>query len=254
MDNSEFDDETLMAYADGELDNETAHRLESALREDAVLSARLDVFTGTRDAIADLAADARTAPVPDALNARLQETLEAARRADEDNTVVPFAARVPARRPLFRPAAIAAGFAAVGLVVGLLAAPEAQAPGQGNLQFAILDGPGLTEALDQLPSGERVAIPGGEVEMIASFVGADTALCREFEVDRPDSATTVVAVACQSDTGWTPRFAVVGAMDDGTNFAPASSFEALNAYLSAIGAGSPLDAEDEAAMLAATRR
>ncbi|MEL7013933.1 MAG: anti-sigma factor [Pseudomonadota bacterium] len=248
MTDHSFDDETLMAYADGELDTETAARLETALREDTGLAERLAIFSGTRDALAEAAAVARKTSVPDTLTERVQETVRAARESAANDTVVSLANRRPTAR-LFHPVALAAGFATLGLVTGLVLSPSTPGPGNAELQFTVLEGAAVPDALDRVQSGERTAITGGEIEIIASFLSQDGALCREFELDRSD-AMTVVAVACRTGTDWAPRFAVVAAAADDTTFAPASSMEALDAYLTAIGASAPMTLEEERQRLA----
>lgn len=250
MTDHDFDDEIFMAYADGELDIETAARVEIAVRENVALAERLAVFTATRDTLADAAALARKSPVPNSLTQRVTETIQASRPDTSVETVVSLATRRPVRR--FLPAvAFAAGFAALGLITGLVIGPGAIGPGTQGLHFAVLDGAAVPEALSSVPSGEPTAITGGEIEVIASFVTAEDVFCREFELDRPD-AMTVIAVACRSGTEWIPRFAVVSPADDGTGFAPASSMETLDAYLSAIEAGAPMSLEEEADRLAMT--
>ncbi|MEM9107199.1 MAG: anti-sigma factor, partial [Pseudomonadota bacterium] len=82
---------------------------------------------------------------------------------------------------------------------------------------------------------------------IASYRDAVETLCREFEVDRTDNST-IVAVACRADTQWEYRFTVVAGQTN-SGYAPASSLEALDAYLNAVGASDPLSPEDEAAAL-----
>ena len=59
----------------------------------------------------------------------------------------------------------------------------------------------------------------------------------------------MIAVACNAAGEWLISFAV-SAPGDAGGYAPASSTEALDAYLSAIEAGEPLSAEEEAAALA----
>lgn len=252
MTDHEFEDEILMAYADGELDAETAMRVAQAIGENAALAARLAVFTNTRDVLSEAAKTAGTIPVPDSLAERVQATIEASRNDATSDNVVQLADR--RRQPVFfKPAAIAAGFATVGLITGLLVAPATRAPVTDNLQFSFLEGAGISDVLSRIPAGERTQIDGGEIEVIASFISQDETLCREFELDRPD-ATTVVAVACQEETGWRSQFAVVSASDDGTSFTPASSLETLDTYLSAIGAGAPLTLEEEAERLGTMRK
>ena len=62
----------------------------------------------------------------------------------------------------------------------------------------------------------------------------------------------MVSVACRSEEQWQVRFTVAAAgADDG--YAPASSLEALDAYLSAIGAGEPLSVDNEQTVLTTLR-
>jgi anti-sigma factor RsiW len=49
MNGHDFDDETLMAFADGELDEAAAARVERAIADDEALAARVALFMETRD-------------------------------------------------------------------------------------------------------------------------------------------------------------------------------------------------------------
>jgi hypothetical protein len=247
MERREFGDETLMAYADGELDAETARAVEAAAATDAELAQRIAVFSRTRDILGELARARPLEPLSPALGARVEEALRAARPAQSE-TVVPFPRRTVAA-PAYRPMAAAAALAlAVGVAGGFLVSQAMGARETGGLSIAALDVPGIPDALDTLPSGERVAIADGEVAAIASFLNADGELCREFEFDRT-GRDTVVSVACRTAEGWDPRLAIVAPAADETGYAPASSLETLDAYLGAIGAGAPLTPEEEAAAL-----
>jgi hypothetical protein len=249
MKDHDFDDETLMAYADGEVEASTAGRIAQAAEIDAALADRIEMFRATRQAIVSLAEDAETAPLPQALDTRLRDVLAAAQAADAGETVVPL--RQTRLRPtlLSRSAVIAASCAALGVLVGVWASSGVEGPVQGATEFATLDSKGVRDALSKLPAGARAAIQGGEIEVIASFLAPDNQFCREYEVDHSATGRTVIAVACRSADGWAPRFAVVDAMDDETTFSPASAFEALDAYLSSVNAGAPLSMEEEAVLL-----
>ncbi|OYX25102.1 MAG: hypothetical protein B7Z10_07355 [Rhodobacterales bacterium 32-66-7] len=83
---------------------------------------------------------------------------------------------------------------------------------------------------------------------MSSFRDAADRLCREIE-QRVADGTGVVAVVCREDAGWKVRLVVAtGATDEGS-YAPASSNETLDAYLSATEAGAPLSRTDEAQAL-----
>lgn len=245
MNKQDFEDETLMAYADGELDTGTARAVEAAAAADPALARRIEIFAKTGGLLGELGRSRPLEPISADLEARVRAALGAELATE---TVVPF--RRPAPDPVsWRPAAIAAGLAlVVGLVGGFLASQQSGGQGAMGLSIASLGAPAISQALEEVPSGERVAIEGGEIATIASFRNADGEFCREFEFDGSESET-VVSVACHKEGGWEARFAVVAAGSDETGYAPASSLETLDAYLGAVGAGAPLSLEDEAAAL-----
>lgn len=249
MDPKEFSDETLMAYADGELDAVTAEAVAVRVAADPGVARRLAVFERTRDLLAEAGRSRGLEPVTADLEARARAAFgSAATMAGKGETVVAFRPRrtgAPGYRPLAAAAALAL---AVGVAGGFLVSQSIGGGEPGGMSLAALDRPGVTGALDSLPSGERVAVDGGEVSAIASFLDADGAFCREFEFDRA-ALGTLVSVACRTDDGWQARFAVVAPGADETGYAPASSLETLDAYLGAIGAGAPLTLDDEAAAL-----
>ena len=63
-----FDDETLMAFADGELDEATTLRVEAALETDEALAERLAVFLDSRIAVASAVKPLIDEPVPAAVD------------------------------------------------------------------------------------------------------------------------------------------------------------------------------------------
>ena len=245
MQDDRIDDTVLMAHADGMLDPATALRVEAALRDDPALARRMAAFAATRDRLSEAARALKAEAVPADLLARAQGAIDAARGASPAGEVPSFPAR--ARRSFGTPSlALAAGLAlAVGLGAGFLAALSR--PGEEpGLNLASLSTPGLAAALDRLPSGAREALPDADLTIIASFTDAAGAFCREFELADGGGAT-LVAVACRDGGTWSPRFAVAAPATDG--YAPASSLDALEAYLSAIGASAALSPGDEARLL-----
>ena len=112
----------------------------------------------------------------------------------------------------------------------------------------VVDRPAIVTALGTVASGDEQDLGSeGRFRAIASYRDAGGSLCREFEVDHTDQ-TTIVAIACRPDTQWEYRFTVVAGQNN-SGYAPASSLEALDAYLTAVGAGEPLSPEAEAATL-----
>jgi len=239
-------DETLVAYADGQLDGEEALAVERAIAGDAGLAAKLAMMVAARRAVRQ--AYASPAPVAAALDARVRALVaeDQARRQPRTATVIELASRrrvapfwqVPAAAML----ALAVGAGSVWLVTRDDAAP-------GGLQVAALSDPAVAQALDSLASGQTVEIGDGvAVSVVPSFRDDADQLCREFEQTVADGSG-IVAVVCREDAVWDVRLVVATGAGDADSYSPASSMETLDAYLSASGAGAPLSASDEAAAL-----
>lgn len=228
-------DEMLMAYADGQLDGEAAAEIAAAIGADPALAARVAAFVQSREAVAAAFGALPAAPEPDPIAARIRAL---AAEASASN-VVPLKRRVV---PIWQLPIAASIALAAGLTASLLMQSS-----DGAVAL-IPDDPALFSALSTLPSGDRLTLDGGaELALIATFENGDRSLCREFEYDRPDGLTTV-AVACRTEAAWDVQLAI--AADAGAEgYAPASSLEALDAWLVATGAGAPLALEDEAAAL-----
>lgn len=223
----EITDETLMAFADGELPAAEAREVADRVAADPELAARARVFTATRDALKGLAPP----PVPDALAERVR-----AMSAPPSN-VVPLR---PRRAAMIwqLPAA-----AAIALAVGLGGGWMLHTPQQ---TFGTLHA-GLTDALTRVPSGERADVGDGTLMPVSTFRDAGGDLCREFEHDRTDGPR-ITSVACHVGDAWNLRLAVAGGGAEG--YAPVSSGDALEAWFAATEVGPPLDPEAEAAALA----
>lgn len=241
MSTEKFDDETLMAFADGELDEARSLALEQALETDEALAERLAVFLDSRRLVGDALKPLIDEPVPEALLASVRQMAEEAQRktvAQEDNVVAfrpkpqPHAAP-PARRWLMPLAAslVAVISGAVGYTVGRTGPAETRA------------GAEIATALDREASGKDVALgaSGAMLNIVATFRDARGALCREYEVKGPASST--LTVACRQDGGWATRLALTAPKAEG--YVPASSQETIDAYLASIEAGAPLSAEEE---------
>ncbi|WP_375568993.1 anti-sigma factor [Ahrensia marina] len=244
-----FSDETLMAYADDELDAETMAAVEAAIQSDPVIADRVALFDLSRQKLADDLGE------PDPVSAELLASVKTLAdkhnaQARESNTpeasVVAFPTPAAQMRTASRwqlPLA-----ASIALLVGLSLGPLLPWPGNNETrQVAVtgLDTPGLATALATIPSGEEIALAdGSSLKPIASFQDGGGTLCREFELDQA-SGQTLVSVACHQEGSWSLRFAVAAGQNDG-GYAPASSLDALDGYLTAIEAGEPLSLDAEA--------
>jgi hypothetical protein len=235
-----LNDETLMAFADGELGPVETGQVAAAIAADPELAARVAVFTKTRNAVAEAFALKPASQSADPLADRIRAlSAAAATPPPAAQNVVAF----PARRqvPLWQlPLA-----ASIALVAGLGAGQFFMQPSSGGpVASAILGDPNILGALSSLPSGQRQGLESGaEMVVIASFANGDGDLCREFEYDQPNGATTV-AVACRAAEEWQVQLAIAAdAGEDG--YAPASSLDTLDAWLTATDAAAPMSLEDE---------
>jgi hypothetical protein len=222
-------DETLTAYADGELDAAEAARVRAAVAADPALARRLAALREAREAARAAYADVAREPVPAALIATVLAADGAAppRRAANTN--------------VRRTAAIAASVALVvgGMLGALLApSPTRMAHPLDPLGPAT---PMLARALDAAASGQEVAFMGGMIRLLATYPTAQGP-CRSFAVE---SATPVTALACREGDVWRTRIAVARPVTAG-GFTPAAGEDPLlRELLDRISAGAALDAETE---------
>jgi hypothetical protein len=250
MNSARFDDEILMAFADGELDDEQAALVTAAIDADPALAERVGMFLATREAArAAVFAHARANGIED-VPAALREAVEkivsvTTERAEPDN-VVSFP---PAGSHSTRPHAPTSPWMRLAASVAILLAGAGgylagSMQGGDGRNFAELSLPGLTDTLESASSGSRVALEGdGLVELVASFRDGSGALCREFELERADGGN-FVAIACHGDGEWSARL-LVALPDAAGGYAPAASLEAVDAWIEATQAGAPLSAEEE---------
>ncbi|KAA9384007.1 anti-sigma factor [Neorhizobium galegae] len=246
MNKIDFDDETLMAFADGELDAAGSLALEEALATDDALAERLAVFLDSRQLVGDAMKPLIDEPVPAALLASVGRVAEEARQqaaAARDN-VVSFRQKTQqqlqptARRWLMPIAAslVAVITGVVGFTVGRMGFSETGTASE------------IAAVLDREVSGKdvRLDVSGTVLHVVATFRDERGELCREYELKQP--ARSTLTVACRQDGDWETRLALTTPQADG--YVPASSQETIDAYLASIHAGSPLSPEEERKALA----
>jgi hypothetical protein len=240
-------EETLMAYADGELDAAARASVETAMREDPEIRKRVARHRALREAMQGAFSAVLKEPVPERL-------LEAARGqpAAPKSTVVSLslareAARNHSATPRrWRPAAMAASLL-LGLALGFLAWHGSRsALIQPGADGGLIAGATLAEALStQLSddrSAERVAVTG------LSFRNKWGDYCRTFSLTGSDASS---GLACREGTDWriqalaqSPRTAA-----DSGNYRTAASQDspAIRAVVEASIDGEPLDHAGEIA-------
>lgn len=185
-----YDDETLMAYADGELDEATRAGIEAAIAQDPALARRVEQHRALGTKIGGAFSGVLDQPVPDRL-------LSAARGAatKQVGNVVQFPAR--ATRPPATPWRAREWTAmAASLLVGVfltwrfmgndIAADKGSLVARGELARALNT---------QLAANQAADVP---VAIGVTFKSSDGAWCRSFLVR--ESATA--GLACHADGAW----------------------------------------------------
>lgn len=243
-----FSDELLMRFVDGEVDLATAERIEAAKRDDADLASRIEVFVRTRALARGALEPLLNEPVPGALLSSVETMIERHRErgASAGGEVVAMRPRPQPSRPVRHWAVpLAASIAAVlaglgGFWLGVQNGTQPQ-----SLSLGTVGNPGLSDALRSLASGDEKQIAGlGRLRALSSFEDRNGVLCRELELDPTAGKQALAFVACREEGTWTTTFAAARPGDD-DGYAPASSMEALDAYLAAIEASPPLTAAEE---------
>jgi hypothetical protein len=213
------DDAALMAFADGALNPEGMREVEAALARDPEARATVERFRATRGLLLDAFSEE---PVPELLERRVRAMAGRRRRA---------AAVQPVRRWALP---LAAGVAlAVGLAAGWAAGRHGLDP--------------LAAALEATPSGTSVTLADGRaLTPTATFKDAAGRWCRAF------AQAGATGAACR-ETGGAWRLAyLVPAAPAGEAYAPAGEEAELGeALLARLGAGEPVDAAAERALIEA---
>jgi hypothetical protein len=240
-----FSDETLMAYADGELEPAARAEVESAMRGDPEVAARVARHQALRTDVFAAFAPVLDEPVPARLSAAAMPAkvadLDAARAAHQASAAV-----APARGWSWAQWGGMAASLAIGVLAGSLLLGGGGSAGQPQSAIAAVDGAlvargALADALSsQLASG---AAGGAGVKIGVSFAAKDGTLCRSFTIG------AAAGLACRQGGQWTlPVMAEApqGAHSEyrqAGSAAPAVVLDAIDARIS----GPALDAEGERA-------
>jgi hypothetical protein len=188
-----YNDETLSAWIDGELDEQQADEIATEARGDSALAARIAAMRAADRALHD-ALDGALGLVPSTLSTQLHG---AAR-----TNVIGFKPRraAPTHREWTRIAAAGAiAFAVGGVVMNKVDGGQPLSivtAADGGLQA----GPALAVALARAHSGERSSADRSRVTILARFQAADSRYCREFHLDLGRNGAD--AVACHEASGW----------------------------------------------------
>lgn len=225
-----FTDETLMAFADGELDEVTRSQVEQAMRADPALAAKVRAHMSLRQDVFGAFSRTLDEPVPP----RLRQVASAPKVIQLDSV---RAARRQAAEAPRRWAWPEWGALAATLVVGVLAGTLGVHAVQGETTFASAGANGALTArgkLDAALTRQLVSAPaaGDGVRIGVSFVAKDGQYCRTFAIGAASG------LACRAGTGWT-----IPVLVEGEGGAPGAYRQAGSAMPAAV-----LDAMDARAV------
>jgi putative zinc finger protein len=216
-----IDDELLMAYADGELDEVSRARIERAIAEDPALRGRLEQQQRLRATLAAHYGPAAQEPVPERLRAMLE------------SNVVRLAAPKP--RPLWQSVAALAATLVLGLALGRAVLTPAGPVGMENGTL-VARGP-LADALDGQLASTQPADAATRIGI--SFAATDGRLCRTFE------SAGVSGLACRNESRWQLMMAAVATNGPRGDYRQAGSDAQVLAAAQEMMAGAAFDAAAE---------
>ena len=242
----DVDDETLMAYADNMLDPADRARIEKLVLSNPAFAAKVKMFQQTSSQTHAALAPLVDVPVPEPLLATVRNQI-----SDHEAKKVSLRAIMQNHLPRWSWGLSMAAAASIAGVVGVMIGYQQAFQGANQTRLAVGAAPSapFVSALNTLKSGEETSIGNDKLKLVSTFRISGSSLCREFEyIGKPDGS--VVAVACEQGETWNIRFATVFTPTE-SGYAPASSLEAVEAYMLAIGAGPALTTADEDAALKA---
>jgi hypothetical protein len=237
-------DETLMAFADGEVDPATRAIVEAAMRDDPAVRRRVAQHQALREVVKGAFAAVIDEPVP-------QRLIAAARGAPPGNVVDLAGARNAAavkapRRGLRRqPAAMAASLL-LGLALGYLGWHGSNTLVAVSANGELVAGAGLAEALSSQLSADHP--PGTAATTGLSFRTKTGDYCRTFALTATHANS---GLACREGGSWKVKVLAQSAETsaNSSGFRPAASADsaAVRAAVEESIDGEPLDQAGEIA-------
>jgi anti-sigma factor RsiW len=279
--NAWLSDENLMAFADGQLNDHDSQVVEQLLADNEQAAQKVQaLMSGAAWARRSFG---QAAPVPPALQAAVQEMVAKAQKAEVSRPapVQPAPAQAtPAQGPSpavgqvgqvgrASPAANTPWYALAATVacvaVGVLSY-MAGVQQSGGAQVASVPAAAMVltadaaqaqawqRALSEQPSGQLRELAGSapaQLKVLATLRDGQGRLCREFNL--ANTERQVAGVACHGGPAaqpWQLQFAAV-TPTEASGYTPASSAQVLDAYVTSIGAGEIMSAQEEQQALAA---
>lgn len=280
----ELNDNLLIAYADGELDEKTAAEVEAALKNDPVAQEIVDKFQEAARLAGEAFEDPMHEEVPERLLKLFEEPqpeetvpetpaastaegtnisdfsqIRAAREAKKQAGAAAFEERGTVRRFALPLAASVALIVGIGGGLGLSnftapSAPEVVAAGTIPPSSALHAALEQTPSLQTLEEVSQDGLTKNQIEPLFTFVDTNDRHCREYRIIGSNTGGThdMTAVACRSGQGvWTQQIAVVQEVPANGSYSPASgeAYGALESFLNEFMKDEPLDDAAEARLL-----
>jgi hypothetical protein len=241
-----FSQETLMAYADGELDAATRREIEAAMARDPQLAAQVEKHRALRSELSNAFGGVLDEPVPPQLLDTARTAPAGAPSTVTDLATARAAREQPGRRHWSWPewAAIAASLV-IGVLAGRTALDRSSALIATRGDDVVASG-ALAQALTERAAGEVPGTQGLAIGM--SFVAKSGQYCRTFTAR---DSHGLAGMACRAADQWHVQALAHGrpAMGGGYRMAgtqlPPSILRAVEDNI----AGEALDAEQEATAL-----
>jgi hypothetical protein len=236
-----FSEETLMAYADNELDSQTRTAVEAAMAADPEIARRVARHKALRGKLRLAYDNVLNEPAPQ----RLVNAARGVPAVRREGNVIPLRRKVPPRRTWPQWASVAASLI-IGVIIG-----QALLRGAGSGPVTSRDGQLLASGVlaralsEQLASAQTDQTP---VQIGLSFKSKAGDYCRTFTVHE---STTLAGLACRQHDDWHVQVLAQTTQptDSGGAYRQAGS-EMPKSVMQAVDdniAGDPLDAHAEAA-------
>jgi hypothetical protein len=187
-----FSEETLMAYADNELDSQTRAAIEAAIAADPEIARRVAQHKALRGRLRVAFDSVLDEPTPQ----RLVDTARGVPAVRREGNVIPLRRKAPPRRAWPQWASIAASLV-VGVIIGQALLRNSGSGLVTSLEGKLLADGVLAHALsDQLSSTQTEQAP---VRIGVSFKSKGGDYCRTFSVRE---STTLAGLACHERDDW----------------------------------------------------
>lgn len=254
----DISDETLMAFADGELPDAEMERIGMLVEEDEALAMRLQDFVESRDILLKTYGPIAKEPVPEHLvrfvmSGGAQGGKPAPRVAQPSSVGASASPVVDQSRWFQTPLAAAlAGLVVGGL--GVFMTIEGQRSDVGPSRFATMAAAdaAIVQALRSTPDGRRaewkdtVSGRSGEVRLQATHRVVGNTFCRRFEVLDKSASHAFAGIGCRRDDAWRIEVIASEAKLPNGAFQPASgAAKGLESFLDALDAEAVADTEVE---------